>query len=145
MNGQGQGGFGRGGGMGRGGGSGMGRGGACVCTQCGTESLHQPGLPCSQMACLECGAPMMRKENTGSGTARQEFPHRNHAEEPITRTKPVATVVEELCIGCGRCLPACPFDAISMDDGVAKVNIGTCSGCMVCATACPVDALQVSS
>lgn len=61
---------GRGRGMGRGMRGGMGRGcgrnitvgelSACVCPQCGTREQHQPGQPCNQRRCPNCGAPMVR-------------------------------------------------------------------------------------
>lgn len=57
-------------GMGRGMRGGMGRGrgrnstvgelSACVCPQCGTREQHQPGQPCNQRRCPNCGAPMVR-------------------------------------------------------------------------------------
>ncbi|MCD6331624.1 MAG: hypothetical protein J7L80_05430 [Thermoplasmata archaeon] len=51
-------------GAGRGRGAG-GRGGAgppkeCVCLNCGYRMPHQPGIPCRQMKCPRCGAPMVR-------------------------------------------------------------------------------------
>jgi predicted Fe-Mo cluster-binding NifX family protein len=61
-------------GKGRGRGCAMrGRGGAvggtnldavCVCPQCGREAPHSRGVPCTQMACRECGAPLVRKSPT---------------------------------------------------------------------------------
>jgi predicted DNA-binding protein (UPF0251 family) len=55
----------------RGGGSMQGRGrmgggfaagpsGECVCTKCGNKVPHQRGVPCYQMKCPKCGAPMTR-------------------------------------------------------------------------------------
>ncbi|MBO4331283.1 MAG: RnfABCDGE type electron transport complex subunit B, partial [Oscillospiraceae bacterium] len=41
------------------------------------------------------------------------------------------------CIGYGSCVAACPFGAISIVDGVAKVDREKCCGCMRCAEACP--------
>ncbi|MEL4305350.1 DUF134 domain-containing protein [Methanococcoides sp. LMO-2] len=38
-----------------------GPGGVCVCTGCGHEETHQPGVPCAQMTCSKCGKPMVRK------------------------------------------------------------------------------------
>ncbi len=48
------------GGMGRRGGSGAGPGGECVCPQCGARVPHQPGVPCTQVRCPQCGTPMIR-------------------------------------------------------------------------------------
>ncbi len=41
------------------------------------------------------------------------------------------------CLGYGDCLEACPFDCISIVDGVATVNEDTCTGCGMCVSACP--------
>ena len=41
------------------------------------------------------------------------------------------------CIGFGTCVKACRYDAISVVNGVAKVNEDRCVGCMACAAACP--------
>ena len=41
------------------------------------------------------------------------------------------------CLGFGNCVKACPQGAISIVDGVAKVDHDKCIGCMACASACP--------
>ena len=54
----------------------------------------------------------------------------------------VVEVVEEDCIGCTKCIQACPVDAII---GAAKqmhtVLIDACTGCDLCIPACPVDCI----
>ena len=40
------------------------------------------------------------------------------------------------CIGLGTCAETCPFDAISIDNGVAAVDYARCRGCGVCVAAC---------
>jgi Na+-translocating ferredoxin:NAD+ oxidoreductase subunit B len=53
-----------------------------------------------------------------------------------------ATIVEELCIGCTRCLKECSTDAIV---GASKlmhtVITDVCHGCAKCAQVCPTDAV----
>ncbi|WP_048063561.1 DUF134 domain-containing protein [Methanococcoides burtonii] len=39
----------------------VGTGGVCKCPNCGYEQTHQPGTPCAQVICPECGKPMIRK------------------------------------------------------------------------------------
>lgn len=41
------------------------------------------------------------------------------------------------CLGFGTCVKACPFGAISVRDGVARVDHEKCTGCMTCASVCP--------
>lgn len=41
------------------------------------------------------------------------------------------------CLGFGNCTKACRFDAIHLENGVAKVDPDKCTGCMSCAAACP--------
>jgi len=38
-----------------------GPGGTCVCPECGAESSHAAGEPCTDKDCPECGAKMTRK------------------------------------------------------------------------------------
>jgi len=41
------------------------------------------------------------------------------------------------CLGFGDCQTACPFDAIHVVDGLARVDYDKCTGCGVCAKTCP--------
>lgn len=56
----------------------------------------------------------------------------------------VALIREAECIGCAKCLKACPFDAII---GAAKhmhTVIGNeCVGCELCVAPCPVDCIEM--
>ncbi|MFC1923982.1 DUF362 domain-containing protein [Chloroflexota bacterium] len=55
----------------------------------------------------------------------------------------MVVVKEEICVGCGLCLPFCPNEAITVW-GVAKVNNDECIECLECIDYCPVDALEVT-
>jgi len=56
----------------------------------------------------------------------------------------VAWIDESRCIGCARCLPPCPVDAIV---GAAKfmhtVLADRCTGCELCIAPCPVDCIEL--
>lgn len=58
------------------------------------------------------------------------------------RPPEVALVVEADCIGCTKCIQACPVDAIV---GASKhmhvVLEPLCTGCRLCVPACPVDCI----
>jgi heterodisulfide reductase subunit A len=63
----------------------------------------------------------------------QLFAQREMVAEPT-----VAVVDEELCAGCGRCVPACPYEARELDPWkpLATVNVALCQGCGACVVAC---------
>jgi electron transport complex protein RnfB len=74
------------------------------------------------------------------------------AAKPLNTTfgrhKPpsVAFIVEQDCIGCTKCIAACPVDAIL---GASKfmhtVIASECTGCELCIAPCPVDCIVMQS
>ncbi|RRN55948.1 Rnf electron transport complex subunit RnfB [Pseudoxanthomonas sp. SGNA-20] len=54
----------------------------------------------------------------------------------------VAVVVEADCIGCTKCIQACPVDAIIGGPKLMHVVLDPlCTGCELCVPACPVDCI----
>ncbi len=60
----------------------------------------------------------------------------------VARSAFINRVDEDLCIGCGECLHACQFGALSVDV-TAQVSELRCAGCGVCVAACPQGALHL--
>ena len=64
-----------------------------------------------------------------------------HGEEKAPK---VAFIREAECIGCTKCIQACPVDAIL---GAAKVMhtviADECTGCDLCLDPCPVDCIDM--
>jgi hypothetical protein len=44
----------------RGGGARSGMPDQCICPACGAQAPHEPGIPCLQVHCPQCGKPMVR-------------------------------------------------------------------------------------
>lgn len=47
------------------------------------------------------------------------------------------------CLGFGTCVKACPFDAIHVVNGVAKVDRAKCKACGKCVAACPKHLIEL--
>ena len=52
----------------------------------------------------------------------------------------VAQVDKSICTGCGICVDACPFNALSIEDETSVMDWEKCLGCGVCEAVCPNDA-----
>lgn len=60
-----------------------------------------------------------------------------------------ALINSELCIGCGKCMAACHFDAIAFDgpangaiEKTYRIDPLACEGCGLCPLVCPAGAIQ---
>lgn len=86
----------------------------------------------------------------GSATIRELATLLNREIVPLDTThgieqqRLVAFIREAECIGCTKCIQACPVDAIL---GAAKqmhtVIISECTGCDLCVAPCPVDCIDM--
>ncbi|CAM5211861.1 electron transport complex subunit RsxB [Alishewanella longhuensis] len=66
----------------------------------------------------------------------------NAAQEPAI--KRVAFIREDECIGCTKCIQACPVDAILGASKLMHTVIAEeCTGCDLCVEPCPVDCIDM--
>ncbi len=76
-------------------------------------------------------------------THQDATPYITEMEEKA-RPETVAIIQEDTCIGCTKCIQACPTDAII---GAAKqmhtVITDACTGCELCLPPCPVDCIDI--
>lgn len=64
----------------------------------------------------------------------------NGMEKPLE----IAVIDEAICIGCTKCIQACPVDAIVGASKVMHTILGDeCSGCELCIAPCPVDCIAM--
>jgi electron transport complex protein RnfB len=70
--------------------------------------------------------------------------HSERRAADLGDTTEVVVIDEPICIGCTKCIAACPVDAIV---GAAKqmhtVVESLCTGCKLCIAPCPVDCIDV--
>ncbi len=115
------------------------------CTRCGYSGCqpYAEAIAAGLAALNQCppgGAATIGALATLLGRAPLPLDPANGVEGPEL----VAQIDEEACIGCARCLPPCPVDAIV---GAAKqmhtVLLALCTGCELCVAPCPVDCITM--
>lgn len=118
-------------------------------TQC--EECGYPGcLPYAQ-ALAQGSAPIDRCPPGGVATMQALGQLLNIDTAPylattIERTRPPALAIirEAECIGCTKCIQACPVDAIIGSGKMMHSVINhECTGCGLCVEPCPVDCIDV--
>ena len=115
------------------------------CTQCGYDgcapyarAIALEHTPINQ--CPPGGAAGIAELARITGQPVIALNPENGVEQPLR----VATIIEDECIGCTKCIQACPVDAIV---GAAKlmhtVLADRCTGCELCVPPCPVDCIEM--
>lgn len=87
--------------------------------------------------CVPGGQPLVVKIAELMGV---DVPDMDGAE-PETK---VAIIHEEMCIGCTKCIAACPVDAIiGTNKAMHTVIADLCTGCELCVAPCPTDCIEM--
>ena len=115
------------------------------CTRCGYDGCrpYSEAIARGEAAINQCppgGARTIEALATLLGRGPLPLNPANGIEQP----ERVAFIDEARCIGCARCLPPCPVDAIlGASRHMHTVLAGDCNGCELCIPACPVDCITM--
>lgn len=115
------------------------------CTRCGfdgcrpyAQAIAQQGTPINQ--CPPGGATTIAALASLLGRPALPLNPANGVEGP----ERVAVIDEQRCIGCVKCLPPCPVDAIvGARKQMHTVIAALCTGCELCVSPCPVDCISL--
>jgi len=115
------------------------------CTRCGYEGCrpYAQAIAAGEAPINQCppgGAATIEALARLLGRAPLPLNPANGIEGPPL----VALIDEEVCIGCARCLPPCPVDAIiGARRQMHTVVLSLCNGCELCIAPCPVDCISM--
>ena len=115
------------------------------CTRCGFEGCrpYAQAIAAGIAAINQCppgGAATIEALARLTGQAVLPLNRTNGAEGPEL----VAQIDEQACIGCAKCLPPCPVDAIlGAQKQMHSVLLALCTGCELCIAPCPVDCIRM--
>jgi electron transport complex protein RnfB len=114
-------------------------------TQCG--QCEFPGCRPYAMAIADNKADINQCPPGGEATVQKLAELLNREIKSLAKPetpKQVAVIDEENCIGCVKCIPACPVDAIIGARGQMHTIIpDLCTGCELCIAPCPMDCIEL--
>ncbi|MDD9197412.1 electron transport complex subunit RsxB [Aliivibrio sp. S3MY1] len=66
------------------------------------------------------------------------------SDDDAVNVKTIAFIHEDMCIGCTKCIQACPVDAIvGGTKALHTVIEAECTGCDLCVAPCPTDCIEM--
>lgn len=91
--------------------------------------------------CPPGGIPVLHK--IGNLLGKNPAPHETEMRDKA-KPKLLAVIRENECIGCTKCIQACPVDAILGSAKIMHTVISDeCTGCELCVAPCPVDCIDL--
>ena len=112
------------------------------CTQCGFNGCRPyaeaivSGTPFNQ--CPPGGKRLIKKLSKLLNEPETPLNPDNGIEKPTT----ITWIDENVCIGCTKCIQACPVDAIiGAPKNMHSIIESECNGCNLCIEPCPVDCI----
>ena len=115
------------------------------CTRCGYAGCrpYAEAIARGQAEINQCppgGAALIGRLAALLGRAPLPLNPANGTEGPPL----IARIDEQACIGCAKCLPPCPVDAIiGARKHLHTVVAELCTGCELCIAPCPVDCITL--
>jgi electron transport complex protein RnfB len=115
------------------------------CTRCGYQGCH----PYAEA--IAGGAAQINQCPPGGATTIAALAALLHCDvlalnpaNGVEAPPLVALIDEATCIGCAKCLPPCPVDAIiGARKQMHTVITALCTGCELCIAPCPVDCISM--
>jgi len=115
------------------------------CGQCGYEGCtpYAQALAAGEADCDRCppGGDVVARALAGLlGIPVRAYDRTRGAHLPPQ----LAVIREAECIGCTKCIQACPIDAIvGAAERMHTIMLDACSGCALCLPVCPVDCIDL--
>lgn len=115
--------------------------GLCLFTGCKpyAEALAAKEAPID--ACLPGGVPTLKAIAETLSLDPSSFIEGMKEKEKLPA---IALIQEEACIGCTKCIQACPTDAIiGASKKMHSIIAADCTGCELCIPPCPMDCIEI--
>ena len=114
---------------------------------CNFDAMHmdtETGLPVVNDKCNACGACVKACPRNIIELRAKGKKDRRIYVCCVNKEKggPARKNCSVACIGCGKCVDVCVFDAITMENNLAFINFEKCKLCRKCAPVCPTDAIH---